>query len=64
MALSMLDIPFPEDDDMSDDEFDGYITQMRPLLRALMIRMVRIVSHLMIYLPSQTSSSQRALRLT
>ena len=25
MALSMLDIPFPEDDDMSDDEFDGYI---------------------------------------
>ena len=24
MALSMLDIPFPEDDDMS-DEFDGYI---------------------------------------
>ena len=25
MALSMLDIPFPEDEDMSDDEFDGYI---------------------------------------
>ena len=25
IALSMLDIPFPEDDDMSDDEFDGYI---------------------------------------
>ena len=25
MALSMLDIPLPEDDDMSDDEFDGYI---------------------------------------
>ena len=24
-ALSMLDIPMPEDDDMSDDEFDGYI---------------------------------------
>ena len=23
MALSMLEIPFPEDDDMSDDEFDG-----------------------------------------
>ena len=25
MALSMLDIPLPEDDDMSDDDFDGYI---------------------------------------
>ena len=25
MALSMLEIQFPEDDDMSDDEFDGYI---------------------------------------
>ena len=24
-ALSMLDIPLPEDDEMSDDEFDGYI---------------------------------------
>ena len=23
MALSMLDIPLPEEDDMSDDEFDG-----------------------------------------
>ena len=25
MALSMLEIPLPEDDDMSEDEFDGYI---------------------------------------
>ena len=25
MALSMLEIPLPEDDDMSDDDFDGYI---------------------------------------
>ena len=25
IALSMLEIPFPEDDDMSDNEFDGYI---------------------------------------
>ena len=25
VALSMLDIPLPEDDDMSEDEFEGYI---------------------------------------
>lgn len=24
-ALSMLDVPLPEDDDMSNDEFDGYL---------------------------------------
>ena len=24
-ALSMLDVPLPEDNDMSDDEFDGYL---------------------------------------
>ena len=25
-ALSMLDVPMPEDDDMSDDDFDGYLS--------------------------------------
>ena len=31
MALSMLDIPLPEDDDMSEDEFDGYIDENEDL---------------------------------
>ena len=25
VAISMLEIPLPEEDDMSDDEFDGYV---------------------------------------
>ena len=25
-ALSMLDVPMPKDDDMSDDDFDGYLS--------------------------------------
>ena len=25
VAMSMLEIPLPEEDDMSDDEFDGYV---------------------------------------
>ena len=64
MALSMLDIPFPEDDDMSDDEFDGYIDPDETSAEGFDDGNGEDSEPSDDVPPSQTSSSQRALRLT
>ena len=60
-AIAMLDIPMPEDDDMSKDEFDGYLGTMLVMTMWMEISMVQLMTLSMMTLkliyPFQTLSN-------